>query len=95
MTKKERRQASYAMQKCACGSIAGLGQTQCSRCRDNDEAAQEASTRLADVTTLLDALENLVAFVDQTQPGISTNDSSPLDDAKTLLAEHGRTLQFN
>lgn len=33
-TKAERRRESYAMPKCACGAIAGLGQTQCGRCRD-------------------------------------------------------------
>lgn len=39
-TKKERRMETARMTKCSCGAVAGLGQTQCGRCRERDQAVQ-------------------------------------------------------
>lgn len=41
----ERRRRSAAMTKCRCGNVAGLGQVQCGRCRDQ-QAAEDAAAKL-------------------------------------------------
>jgi hypothetical protein len=53
---KARRKASYAMPKCACGAIAGIGQIQCGRCRDLEANAYGAGQRIDELEATVERL---------------------------------------